>query len=249
MSSGLHKIFYRYCCFLTNPWPFDSLPELPDQLISAWNDDGLNVLEYRVDGCRLELIVTARADVADGYIPHRLKGRLQHTTRLSFHLDYLLASVGQSDRGIVTRYVRKQVDSADLIDPVYRKRFKELRFQGPITKPGRGKHRCIQDIILHIVLVASGRYRMSSSEARKVAAILLRNAEQSGMDIFEFSMMPDHAHILLRPRREQSPVDCLEQLKTHSAQDLLRVQFWQPGGYSGTVGPIRLAHLLKRIRG
>ena len=89
---------------------------------------------------------------------------------------------------------------------------------------------------------------MHVPEARKVAQAVLEGAEAGGMDLLEFSIMPDHAHLLVRPDHHRSPEQTLDDIKLGSGEVLRRPHFWQNGGYTGTVGPYNLEVALRKSR-
>ena len=69
-----------------------------------------------------------------------------------------------------------------------------------------------------------------------------------GADPVEISMMPDHAHLLLRWPEAMSAADLLQGTKRESGKILRRSAFWNEGGYVGTVGPYPLRVALRRNR-
>ncbi|GEM_PF-1101664 len=243
---------YSYSAFLAQPWEEERYA--PDsELLTRWAGDGIELLSLFIGGgstqTQVKMILKASPDLTAGFMAHRLKGRLQHALgNRRFRRDYHLQSLGQNDRNIVVNYIRQQVDRSDLIDPLYRKRMKALAFHQELSEPGRGKHRCIQDLILHVVLVTAERRRMFSPEARKVAGVLQQVAEEEGMELFDLAMMPDHAHLMLRPAREQAPAAALACIREQSAGKLMFRYFWQQGGYSGTVGPRTCASAMEALR-
>lgn len=257
--SGLHKTFYRYTTFLKTPWlDRPERFEPSESLLKAWQGDGIRLRALSLapppEARRVQLVCETEATVPPVHAAQRLKGRLNHDLRGAFpafpgfERDFLLGTLGQNDRGVVERYIREQVDRSDLVDPLYRKRMKALRFHEEPSAPVRGKHRGVHDHFLHIVLVTGGRYRMFVPEAKRVAASLLEGGAEAGMEVLELSIMPDHAHAMVRPDHHRSPERALEDLKRESGRVLRRTAFWQNGGYTGTVGPYRMDLAIDRTR-
>ncbi|WFB36639.1 transposase [Kiritimatiellota bacterium B12222] len=250
--SGFHKSYYRYTAFLTAPLATDFSP--PPALLREWQSDGIQLKAFLLSGRRVQMICETTPQIAPIKIAQRLKGRLQHhihkqlPNAAPFDRDFFLGTLGQNDRRIVTHYIQAQVNKSDLVDPLYRKRLNTLRFHEAPSQPPRGKHCGIHDHFLHLVFVTHGRYRMFFPEAKKVATSLLDGATASGIEIYEFSIMPDHAHILLRPDHHRSSAQTLEDLRDASAHILRRTRFWQSGGYTGTVGPYTMKTALQKTR-
>ncbi len=237
--SGLHKSFYRYTAFLKEATVAAFTP--PDELLQAWQRDGIFLRAFLLQQRRVQMVCASTATISPVQIAQRLKGRLNHCLRQQspaypgFDRDFFLGTLGQNDRDIVAAYIRNQVDHSDLVDPLYRERLKVLRFHEDPGQPPRGKHKGIHDHHLHIVLVTQGRYRMFPQEAKKVSVSIIEGGESVGMDIMEFSIMPDHAHILARPDHHRNPQQSLDDLKSASSQQLRRTrlrfpQFADSGG-------------------
>jgi REP element-mobilizing transposase RayT len=248
--SGLHKTYYRYTAYLKSPMNETFIPQ--EDLTAAWQTDGIRLHAFHLEQRRVQMVCESAATVTPIMIAQRLKGRLNHCLRgrysdfPGFDRDFFLGTLGQNDRDIVTRYVQGQVDRSDLVDPLYRLRMKALRFHQDPGAPVHGKHRGIHDHFLHVVLVTQGRYRMFPPEAKKVADSLIEGSKDAGMDMLEFSIMPDHAHLMIRPDHHRSPDQSLDDLKSASAKILRRTRFWQNGGYTGSVGPYRMAVALQK---
>lgn len=89
----------------------------------------------------------------------------------------------------------------------------------------------------HVFLITGGRYRMRSPEARQVFEALCEGVWRLKADPLDISMMPDHAHLLVRWPKMLSSEELLEGIKRESGKRLRRTAFWNDGGYVGTVGP------------
>jgi len=88
----------------------------------------------------------------------------------------------------------------------------------------------------NVVLITGGRYRMRSPEARQVFEALCEGVRRLKADPLDISMMPDHAHLLVRWPKMLSSEELLEGIKRESGKRLRRTAFWNDGGYVGTVG-------------
>jgi len=255
--SGVHKTSYGYTAFLNEPW-IHGLNAIPTELAKQWESDGIFVkamLLGPTNNRRLvQLVCETDPQVSPVFLAQRLKGRLQYALKQEsalfpgFTRDFHLISLGGNDRTIVSDYIREQVNHSDLVDPLYRKRMNDLRFEQVPSSPPSGKHKGIHDLALHVVFVIAGRARMFSNEARTVADALLQAVSESSGTVHGFSIMPDHAHLLIRPNHHLSPQETIKSIREASHKKLRRTAFWQQGGYTGTVGPYRLEVALRKTK-
>ncbi|MDF3131054.1 transposase [Kiritimatiellaeota bacterium B1221] len=249
--SGLSKLYFGWSAYFKTPWANASLPE---SIKSFYQVDGITLFSGCVKQEKAMLILEAQATHAPSWITGRLKGRLNHHFKRvypefpGFDRSFLLQSLGQNDRGIVSAYVQNQVDSSDLVDPLYRKRMNELRFH----EEGAGKrstsHRGRYDLVVHVVLVIANRHRIFSQEAKKVFEALVEGCGALGAKPYDISMMPDHAHLMVGWPATLSAEELLEGIKREAGEVMRRSAYWQDGGYVGTVGPYKMSVALERNR-
>ena len=184
-----------------------------------------------------------------------LKGRWDHFLRKSmcgfpgFKRSFLLRSLGQNTKTVVRNYIRSQVDKSDLVDPLYRESMKKLCFHDEDGAVFKNSQRAVYDLFAHVILVTASRYRMFAPEAKAVLANLKQACRQIAADPYEISMMPDHAHMLVRWPNDIGGTDFVERIKATSGSLMRRAAFWSGGGYIGTVGPYSLKKAMALNRG
>ncbi len=252
--SFLSKLYFGYFADFRSEW-FGRSPELcpPEVALEAFKAEGIHLHSFCVESKRLRIVLEAGESVAPVFATQRLKGRISHAmSRVypafpGFMTHFFLRSLGQNTKDIVSAYIQTQVDHSDLVDPLYRKRMKELRFlEEEELTAHKTRHRGVYDLFAHLVLVTGGRYRMFSKEAEKVFLALCDGTRKLGADPLDVSMMPDHAHLLVRWPEKMTAAELLEAVKSESGRLLRRSAFWNNGGYVGTVGPYALRLALAR---
>ncbi|MDA3875281.1 MAG: transposase [Kiritimatiellae bacterium] len=252
---ALQKLYLACNCPFKSNWPDAPRYCCPSkELISSFEAEGITLLSSSFDLTKAQVVVEVSEVVAPRFLMQRLKGRWSRVLGVAsadfpgFEKAYLTRTIGQNTRSIVEKYVQSQVDHSDLVDPLYRERMKELRFHQEETYVQKNRHRGIYDLFAHLVLVTGGRYRLFSAEARKVFDSLCSGVETLGAEVLDISMMPDHAHLLLRWPSELSGMELIEGVKRESGKLLRRTAFWSGGGYVGSVGPYRLKVAMEKNR-
>jgi REP element-mobilizing transposase RayT len=250
---SLQKLYLACNCPFKTAWPQAPRFCRPTvELLAAFDGEGITLLSSLFDSTKAQVVVEVSDAVAPRFLLQRLKGRWSRALGMvsgdfpGFDKAYLVRTVGQNTRKIVENYVQGQIDNSDLVDPLYRKRMKELRFHQEETNPQQNRHRGVYDLFAHLVLVTKGRYRLFSPEARKVFESLCAGADELGAEALDISMMPDHAHLLLRWPSGVSGEELIEGVKRESGKQLRRTAFWSGGGYVGSVGPYRLKVAMER---
>lgn len=244
----LAKLFFGYFAEFRAEWN-GIAPGCPptEALVEALSNEGILLRSSCFEPKRVRLVVEVEDGVSPILLTQRLKGRMGYALRKEnsafpgFSSQFFLRSLGQNTRDVVGQYIRKQVDRSDLVDPLYRERMKDLCFHDEELTVQKTRHRGVYDLFVHLILVTGERYRMSSAQAKKVFDALVEASRQLGADPLEISMMPDHAHLLLRwPERMNAGV-LLAEVKRESGRLFGRSAFWNNGGYVGTVGPYPLS--------
>jgi REP element-mobilizing transposase RayT len=243
--SFLSKLYFGCTVKYRAEWPgvCPGLPP-PPETVAPFEADGIRILSTRFRRDRFQAVVEVEDSVAPSFLMQRLKGRLSyclgktHADFPRFSPHFFLRSLGQNTRDVVKQYVREQVDRSDLVDPLYRERMKKLRYmeEGEVMAE-KTRHRGVYDAFAHVVLITGGRYRMFSDEARKVFDALCGGVRELKAEPLEISMMPDHAHLLLRWPQGLSAEELLQGVKRESGKVMRRSAFWNNGGYVGSVGP------------
>lgn len=252
--SSLSKLHFGYFATYRAEWR-EARPGivLPDEVLESFDQEGIHLRSSQFEANRVRQVVTVEDFVSPTLLVQRLKGRLSYVLGKryadfpKFSTAFYLGSLGQNTRDVVTKYIRGQVDRSDLVDPLYRKRLKELRFMNKSeVRACHTRHRGVYDLFAHVVLVTGGRYRMRPSEAKGVFDALCQGTGALRAEPMEISMMPDHAHLLVRWPQGMSAAELLEGIKVESGRVMGRSVFWNEGGYVGTVGPYSLRVAVRR---
>ncbi|WFB36296.1 transposase [Kiritimatiellota bacterium B12222] len=249
--AGLTKLYFGWQAYFKTPW---SLGQLPETIKPLYTPDGITLLSGFTDHEKVRFIFEAPDSKNPQWLCSRLKGRLNHfikqeaTTFPGFTRSFLLESLGQNDRSIVSHYVQNQVEASDLVDPLYRKRMKAFRFHEEVDARTSTSHGGRYELVLHVILVIGNRHRIFSQEARKVFNALVDACEVLRCQPYDISMMPDHAHLMVSWPSEFSAEDVLEGIKRESGKGMRRTAYWQDGGYAGTVGPYKMSIAIEKNR-
>lgn len=251
--SALAKLYFGWTTYLKVPWtPLQSLRSPPSEMQAALQGDGISLLAFNYSAKRLQCVLKTNDQINPQLIAQRLKGRWNYALRgfesgfPGFERSFVLRSLGQNTKDVVRHYIESQVDKSDLVDPLYREKMNKLRFQNDDDGLIKKSHKAAYDLFLHVIFVAADRYRMFSPEAKIVFEALKSGMLELGADPYEGSMMPDHAHFLVRWPTQYGAADLLEAMKQASGRILRRSAFWSGGGYIGTVGPYSLRMALER---
>ena len=244
MKSSPHAFALRYGW---TAWPTagTSFPAAPPPLpTEAWRRDGIPLLEQNWTPSEIQLTVSAGPDLAPVDIARLLKGRLQHALRAAgtpcdFSRKIALRALGENTREIVERYIREQLDHADLADPRYREGLRALGFTQEATdlsaptetNSGRYWYN------LHVVLVTDQRYRISRETAGKITGACRVPS------VAECSIMPDHLHLAVKASPEQSPRAVAEFFQLATAKAVRVLGLWKETFYVGTFGEYGLKHV------
>ncbi len=257
--SFVSSLYFGCTTTFNAPWPgaASGLPP-PGAALAAFKKESIHLLSTRYESDRLQALIEVKDSVPPAFLIQRLKGRLSHALKQAypsfpgFSRHFFLRTLGQNTKSIVSNYIQSQVDNSDLVDPLYRQRMKELRYQqAEQVLADKTRHQGIYDLFAHVGLVTGGRYRMFTPEARKVFDSLCAAAETIDATPMDISMMPDHAHLLLRWPKGLSAEELLEGVKQASGNRLRRSAFWHAGGYVGSVGPypLKVAQLQNHSKG
>ena len=249
--NGLHLMHYAWTGWLrdcSNSLPAKPSPALCDQ----WREDGFDPLSWRMKNGQLQLVVGMREPRTPAFVAQRVKGRWQRALREhpdfpGFKKNFFLRTLGQNKRDDVDTYIRNQALNGDFADPICRRRYHDLRYVRRDQRDPLTDRRVTYDLFHHVVLVTGGRVRMwSEREPSKLSEALPKALEQSGLILYELSLMPDHAHLLVRGTADRDSQQILDTIKEVSGGLLNRTAFWQSGGYIGSVGPYRLQTAMAR---
>ena len=221
-----------------------TLPELIEDTRTAWETDGLRVLQHSWTDDRIQILFSGTPDVSPLLVATRAKGRLDHAIRtagkaLPFSRKVSVRSIGDNTREDIERYIREQVSKEQFVDP----RFSEMLSQFTTTvsevdlsqpaETARGRYW----FNLHIVLVTDQRYRITDSKIlQQLFDGVFRIARKKTHLISSLSVMPDHLHIALRPKIDETPAHVARSYQNNLAYFLNRRRIWVDSFYVGTFG-------------
>ena len=256
MSNSVQPLYDPNSCspayqlrFAWTGWPsggrFDqTLPELIEETRTAWETDGLHVLQHSWTDKRIQILFSGTPDVSPLLVATRAKGRLDHAIRMAettlpFSRKVSLRSIGDSSREDIERYIREQVSKEQFVDP----RFVEMLSQFTTTvsdvdlsepaDTARGRYW----YNLHVVLVTDQRCRFTDSKTlQQIFDGVFRIARNKTHLISSLSVMPDHLHIALRPKIDETPAQVARSYQNNLAYFLNRGRIWEDSFYVGTFG-------------
>ncbi len=220
-----------------------SLDEM-EELTSAWESDGIRLIESQWAAEKLQATLSVAPEVSPVLLAARVKGRLQHAMRnrgqpVAFARNFSVRSLGDATREAVEKYVRQQVERADLVDPAYREKLRRCTWHDPkvdLRKPSQSSS-ALYWYNLHVVLISCGRYRMDAEKTAPTVRDTCRAvAAKHEYGISTLSVMPDHVHIAMRGNLAHSPEEIVLRFQNNTAWKLGQVKFWEHNYYVGTFG-------------
>jgi REP element-mobilizing transposase RayT len=231
------------------PLPHRLLTEIIPRLASAWEKDGLRVLESSIDSRSIQLTLSATPQVSPVTLAARVKGRIQYQCRqrgapIDFSRKVCVRSIGDPTRQEVEGYIRSQVVHADLADERFRLMLSSLTVTNPkvdLSQPtptasGRYWYN------LHLALVTSERYRIGEAEElQRIRDTTLRICAKKGYAASTLAVLPDHLHVALRGAVEHSPEEIALSFLNNLAHVMGGRPIWQAGFYAGTFGEYGMA--------
>jgi REP element-mobilizing transposase RayT len=224
-------------------FPAEPAASFWDELVPAWQRDGLHLLECRWQLDRLQLLFSSTPDVAPTDLARVAKGRLQYALRqagqpVEFSRKVTVRAIGENTRATVETYIRDQLQRCDLADPRYRELLQRQAFTDPavrLDEPAE-THSGRYWYNLHLVLVTDSRWRMGEAEASRVRAGACAAATQHEYGLAKLSIMPDHVHLAVRGCPEDSPRKIAETFQHETARQVGMLGFWRAMYYTGTFG-------------
>lgn len=241
-DNGTHPLRYSWTGWPSIS-PFAQRPnELLDQTRTLWECDGLELIRYRWQLEKVQLLFHAAPDLAPVTIAARAKGRLDHVLR-SADLDIPLSrkiairSVGDNTRRDVEGYIERQVGKEHFADPRFAKALAELAVvnsDADLSLPSasaRGRYW----YNLHVVLLVERRQRIGNlATLRAIRDGCVRIAAKKAHLVSRLSVMPSHIHLALRPAIEETPLQVVFAYQNNLAFLLGQQPIWDERWYAGT---------------
>jgi REP element-mobilizing transposase RayT len=222
----------------------ESLDAATSAAAAGWKADGLRMLEQRLSGNMVQLVLSAKPHVDPVLLAGRVKGRLQHALRNmacagDFSRKLAVRSVGHNHRADVERYIEQQAVKATVADPALRHRLAKYSVTNPAvdlslpteTRSGRYWYN------LHLVLVNEERYQRSDDQwLGKILERCFAIGRKKGHAISRLSVMPDHFHMALRGNVAHSPQEIVLAFQNNLAYALGSLRIFQATYYVATFG-------------
>jgi len=205
-----YQLNWSYALFWHNPpagvsW-FEQLQELLDE-------NHIRLLQHEFEqGNVSKFLITTQPHTAPLLIAQRVKGRLQHLIRdalpNAFRRNYSLRSVGSTKREKLEAYVRGQLGYHPMADPrvqeplhKYQIRNRDIDLSAPRqTSHAQYRHN------LHLVLVNNSRWmEVREDTLQGIRDMIVGAARAKGHLLSLGSIVPDHVHLTLGCRLDESP--------------------------------------------
>ena len=215
-----------------------------EPLQAATEKDGIRILQHEfADKLVSQFLVSTRPDIAPQLIAQRLKGRLQNllkeTAPSAFQRNYSIRSIGSANRATIAEYLQGQLDHHPSADERVTERLQELQIHNAdvdLSQPSQTSH-AIYWYNLHLVLVNDGRYREVHAEPLQALHDMIEKASAAKTHgLSRAAILPDHIHLALRCRIDESPESVAVSYLNNLAFALGMKQVFRFGYYVGTFG-------------
>lgn len=175
--------------------------------------DGIRVLDcFRPQANVTQLLLSTLPDIAPQFLAQRVKGRLQHLIReripSAFRRNYSLASVGSTKREKLESYVAQQIEHHQYADPRFRAflgRFQIVRANVDLSQRQATSH-ALYTFNLHVVLETQpGMSAYGEPTLQAWHDMIQRASLSKGHRLSRASILPDHIHLLVGCKHDESP--------------------------------------------
>lgn len=251
IAFSLRYAYTTWCESYLDP---KSVTEVLNATSLALEKDELRLLESRVINRQWQLLVSARPHQSPVEIVRLVKARLYVSManlgyRNPLNRRFAIRSVGNNTSSDLKTYLAMQVERRNYIDPRFSDALQEYskEYDFDSSLPSLTRHgKYWYD--LHLVLSTSARFTVAQQTIweRLVATCEQWHAEQ-GEQLKSLALLPDHLHILLRPKIDTSPQmlgrGLIERLNAIKEMPNL----YLPSFYVGTYGAYSMAAIRKKI--
>jgi REP element-mobilizing transposase RayT len=172
-----------------------------------------------------------------------VKGRLQHRLQgefpQAFRRHYGLRSIGSVDRATIEQYVRGQAEHHPMADPRVQAAVQRCQIEFPdvdLSRPRRSSHGQFW-YNLHLVFVHEERWREVREPAlARARQMILATARKHGHLLSAGGIVPDHIHLTLGGKWEESPAEAALCYMNNLAYAAGMKPIFKFGFYVGTFG-------------
>jgi len=231
---------------LTIFWREQPIPdrEWLTELQAATEPDGVRVLKHRFTSDNAsQFFVSTKPHVSPSEMIRSIKGRLQHLIRSqepkAFQRNYAVRSIGAATRSVVEDYVAKQTDHHPMADPRIQELLKQYQKSFPdvdLSLRVLSAHGMYW-YGLHLVLVNEARWmEIRADLLNSLSSMIERVAAKYECRLSRVGLLPDHIHLTLGCRIDQSPESIALSFLNNCAYAVGMKPVFQSGYYVGTIG-------------
>jgi REP element-mobilizing transposase RayT len=242
---------YAYSTWTTLNLSVNTLQDVIQRTETLLRSDDLKILEHRVAGNQIQLLLSARPSHSPVDLSKITKAKLvlafsQQDIYKSITREFALRSVGENTSQDLEHYLREQVDRRNFVDDRFADSLRPFSKEYAVdlekceaTKYGHYWYD------LHFVLGTNDRYSVALPEIWEaiVQASELWHLEQ-GHQMKSISLLPDHVHLLIRPNLHTSPYQVGEGLIERLNRVKIMQNIYHPTFYVATHG----AYAMNSIR-
>ena len=203
---------YAYSTWTTKRLSDKVLQEAIQQTRVFLESNELKILEHRVQGSQIQMLVSAKPNHFPIGIAKAVKAKLaialaEQKIYKSITREFALRSVGENTTQDLEHYLREQVDRRDFVDERFanslRPYSKEYDFDVTECERTTYGHYWYD---LHLVLGTHGRYNVAIPDVWDAVLHATESWHQEqGHRLRSISLLPDHVHLLIRPNLSISP--------------------------------------------
>lgn len=234
---------YAYSTWTTQKLSIKVLEDVIQQTEILFASDNLKILEQRVEGSQIQLLLSARPNHSPIDLSKITKAKLsvafsQQKIYKSITREFALRSVGENTSQDLEHYLREQVNRRNFVDDRFADSLRPFSKEYAVdlekceaTKYGHYWYD------LHVVLGTNDRYSVALPEIWEaiVQASELWHQEQ-GHQLKSISLLPDHVHLLVRPNLNTSPYQLGEGLIERLNRVKIMQNIYHPTFYVATHG-------------
>ena len=205
-----YQLDWSYTVFWHNtPSDFSWFRELKE----LSEKDHIRLLQHQFEQPNVsKFLISTRPHVAPLVIAQRTKGRLQHLIRGRtpdpVRRNYALRSIGSTKREKLDRYLETQFGHHSMADPEVQERLREYqihRTDVDLSAPRYTSHGMYW-YNLHVVMVNEYRWRhLRDAVLQKAHDMIGMASREKGHLLSRAAVLPDHVHLTLGCRLEESP--------------------------------------------
>lgn len=209
-TRAAYQLNWSYVIFWhAPPKSFDWLEDLQQ----ATEADRIRILNHSLEPPLVsKFLVSTLPTVAPQFIPHRVKGRLQHLlqreTPNAFRRNYSLRSVGSTKRDKVEAYLASQLAHHPMADERVQERLAQYQICDPqvaLANERQTSHG-IYWYNLHLVFVMRDRDKhLAHGELSAIREMIRGAAKAKNHLLSRASILPDHVHLALGCQLDETP--------------------------------------------